>query len=69
MFVDYHKGMVRINITRDDFEAYEAIRQSGLCNMFDYNAYKDASGLSREKAIAIMENYGKLKKAFEGDKK
>jgi hypothetical protein len=57
------------NITEEEFESYEAVRQSGVTNMFAINTVEDLSGLSREKIFTIMNNYSKLKEKFrEGNK-
>ena len=52
------------DITRDEFERYEQVRSSGVTNMFAVNVVKDLSGLSREKILAIMKNYGELMKKY-----
>ena len=49
-----------MNITQDEFDAYEDVRQSGVTNMFDVSTVSDYSGLSREKIIDIMSNYETL---------
>ena len=48
-------------ITQEDFEAYEDVRQSGVTNMFNTSVVSDYSGLSRDKIIGIMTNYSDLK--------
>ena len=45
------------NITQDEFDAYEDVRESGVTNMFNVSVVSDYSGLSREKIIDIMSNY------------
>jgi len=45
------------NITQDEFESYEDVRESGVTNMFNVNVVSDYSGLSRDKIITIMSNY------------
>ena len=47
-------------ITQDDFNAYEDVRQSGVTNMFDVSTVSDYSGLNRKQIIAIMQNYQEL---------
>ena len=47
-------------ITQDDFNAYEEVRESGITNMFDVNVVSDYSGLNRKQIIAIMQNYETL---------
>ena len=46
-----------MNITQDEFNAYEDVRESGVTNMFNVSVVSDYSGLSREKIIEIMSNY------------
>ena len=48
------------NITQDEFDAYEDVRESGVTNMFNVSVVSDYSGLSRDKIITIMENYNTL---------
>ena len=49
-----------VNITQDEFDAYEDVRESGVTNMFNISVVSDYSGLSREKIITIMSNYDSL---------
>lgn len=51
-------------ITREEFEAYETVRASGVTNMFDVRTVEALSNLSREKILFIMTNYGKLLKKY-----
>ena len=51
-----------MDITREDFEAYEDVRISGVTNMFDVRAVEAYSGLSREVILDIMEHYSTYKK-------
>jgi len=46
-----------VNVTQDEFNAYEDVRESGVTNMFNVSVVSDYSGLSREKIIEIMTNY------------
>ena len=48
------------DITQDEFDAYEDVRESGVTNMFNIAVVSDYSGLSREKIITIMSNYQTL---------
>jgi len=48
------------NITQDEFDAYEDVRQSGVTNMFAVSTVSDYSGLSIDKIINIMKNYSTL---------
>jgi len=58
-----------MNITKEEFDAYENVRASGVTNMFAVNVVEDLSGLSRDKIIFIMKNYGELKKKYMSNKK
>ena len=49
-----------MNITQEEFDAYEDVRESGVTNMFNVSVVSDYSGLSREKIIDIMSNYQAL---------
>ena len=49
-----------MNITQEEFDAYEDVRQSGVTNMFNVSVVSDYSGLSKEKIIEIMSNYNTL---------
>ena len=46
-----------VNVTQDEFNAYEDVRESGVTNMFNVSVVSDYSGLSKEKIIEIMSNY------------
>ena len=53
-----------IEITQDDFQAYEDVRESGVTNMFNTAVVSDYSGLSRDKIVSIMQNYGALHERY-----
>ena len=44
-------------ITKEEFEAYEAVRSSGVTNMFAVNVVSELSGLSRDRVMKIMREY------------
>ena len=48
------------NITQDEFQAYEDVRESGVTNMFNTAVVSDYSGLSKDKIVSIMKNYSAL---------
>ena len=48
------------NITQEDYQAYEDVRLSGVTNMFAVSTVSDYSGLSKDKIVSIMKNYGAL---------
>ena len=52
-------------ITKEQFEAYEAVRESGITNMFMIGDVKKLSGLEKEDILEIMKNYSELKKQYE----
>jgi len=61
-------------MTKEIMEQYERIRQSGLCNMFDYNCViRVANGLkfyaladvTRDEYSNILMNFGKYMKQFD----
>jgi hypothetical protein len=45
---------------REKFEAYEAVRESGVTNMFNVPLVCKLSGLSHSEVIDIMKNYSAL---------
>jgi len=49
-----------MEITKEQFLAYEKVKESGKTNMFDVGKVKELSGLKREKIIDIMTGYEKL---------
>ena len=49
-----------MKITKEEFSAYEKVRESGKTNMFNLSMVEMLSGLSREKLLYIMENYEAL---------
>ena len=53
-----------MNITQDEFDAYEDVRQSGVTNMFDVSTVSDYSGLNREQIMTIMKNYSELNEKY-----
>lgn len=55
-----------MEITKEDFEAYERVRKSGVTNMFMVNVVCDLSALSREKVMEIIKTYTKLMERFPG---
>jgi hypothetical protein len=55
-----------MNITRDQFQAYEDVRQSGVTNMFDCRTVQRLSGLSKDEIVEIMKRYSELHKLYLG---
>ena len=53
-----------VKITKEQFNAYEDVREYGVTNMFAVTTVGHLSGLSRDEIITIMENYGQLRKKY-----
>lgn len=47
-------------ITKEQFLAYEVVRELGLTNMYDSAVVEQLSGLNRTQQITIMKNYNEL---------
>ncbi len=47
-------------ITKEEFEAYESVRVSGVTNMFAVNTVSELSGLDRKTIVKIMQTYEEL---------
>ena len=58
--------MMKIEITKEEFQAYERVRVSGMTNMYDVRTVMDLSDLTREKCLAIMEQYWTLMEKYPG---
>lgn len=57
-------AIIMVNITKEQFESYETVRQSGITNMFNVTKVEQLSGLKRPTIIQIMENYGDLQTKY-----
>jgi len=55
-----------VTVSKDDFNSFLDVRNSGDYNMYDPNARAEA-GLSKETWLAIMKNFDELVKEY-GDK-
>jgi|TARA_B110000444_G_scaffold48783_1_gene44633 hypothetical protein len=53
-----------MNITQDQFDAYEDVRESGVTNMFNVAVVSDYSGLNRQEIMTIMKNYSTLQEKY-----
>lgn len=51
-------------ITEEMFRAYEAVRVSGVTNMFDTAAVCHHAGLAREEVLTIMKQYRALTERY-----
>ena len=47
------------DITKEDFAAYEGVRESGILNMWS-SQVEDIAGITKETKLAIMKHYGEL---------
>ena len=56
--------MAKLEITKDQFEAYVRVQKSGVTNMFDIRNVTALTGLDKNQCIAIMEQYGELDKKY-----
>ena len=44
-------------VTKEEFDAYTRVQQSGVTNMFDIKTVSELSGLTGPKIIEVMEKY------------
>ena len=52
-------------ITKEQFEAYVDVQESGVTNMFDVKTVGELSGLEKEVIMTIMKSYGELKEKYD----
>ena len=52
-------------ITKENFEAYVSVQETGITNMFDVKTVGQLSGLEKEEIMTIMTNYGELKDKYD----
>ena len=52
-------------ITKEQFEAYVNVQESGVTNMFDVRTVSDLSGLDKQEIMTIMKSYGELKEKYD----
>ena len=52
-------------ITKEQFEAYVNVQESGVTNMFDVQMVSGLSGLEKEQIMTIMQHYGELKDKYD----
>ena len=51
-------------VTREEFESYVEVQESGVTNMFDVKTVGQLSGLEKEEIMTIMQSYGELKEKY-----
>lgn len=54
-----------MKITKQEFHAYEGVRQSGVTNMWNVTLVCEIARISKETALAIMKNYSELKEEYD----
>jgi hypothetical protein len=54
--------------SKQDFDAYEALREQGSINMLDVKQGTMLTGLSEEKYVNIIKNYEQYKEQYYGNK-
>jgi len=47
-------------VTKEEFESYVEVQESGVTNMWDIRYVGELSGLTKEQCFYIMKNYGSL---------
>ena len=52
-------------ITKEQFEAYVDVQESGVTNMFDVRTVGQLSGLEKEQILTIMQSYGELQDKYD----
>jgi hypothetical protein len=52
-------------VTREEFESYVDVQESGVTNMFDVRTVESLSGLSKGTIVSIMKSYGELKDKYD----
>lgn len=53
-----------MEITKEQFEAYEAVRYSGVTNMWNVSLVVELSGLTKDQCRKIMDTYGDLMEKY-----
>ena len=56
-----------IEITKDDFNAYLKVRDSGITNMFDIGTVEALTGMNKKQILYIMENFTAINNEFNGN--
>jgi len=53
-----------MEITKEQFEAYVRVQNSGVTNMWAVNTVMELTGLTEEQCLEIMKNYSELAEEF-----
>ena len=56
-------------ITKEQFEDYEAVRKSGVTNMYAWRTVSEISSLTKEEIMEICKNYEILCNQYPGVRK
>mgnify|MGYP001557777188 FL=1 len=56
-------------ISKQEFQAYEKVRVSGVTNMWDVRLVENLSGLDRDTILAIIKHYSDLDVKYPGVRK
>jgi hypothetical protein len=51
-------------VTKNEFQSYLDVQESGVTNMFDVRTVESISGLSKATIMDIMKNYSEYYKTF-----
>ena len=56
-----------MSITKEEFEAYCEVQESGVTNMLNVELVSQLSGLDQDQVWHIIENYGELQAEHKGE--
>ena len=62
--IKINKEMAKLEITKDQFEAYVRVQKSGVTNMFDVKNVTALTGLNKKQIMEIMSNYNEIEKFY-----
>ena len=57
--------MAKTKITKEQFEAYIRVQNSGVTNMFDIRNVTALTGLDKNQCLEIMSNYSELEEKYQ----
>ena len=57
----------KMSITKEDFEAYCEVQESGVTNMLNVRLVSQLSGLDKDQVMHIIRNYGELQAEYRGE--
>lgn len=55
---------VNNEISKEEFQSFVRVRNSGVTNMFDIRAVSQFSGVEKEQVITIIKNFNSLSRKF-----